>query len=221
LRNVSRRLKKPRTTTPSSPVARIVLTGGIATGKSYVLDRFADHGVPILDADHLAHAAMAPDGPAWQGVRNRFGAEVFDPHGRLDRAKLGALVFADAEARADLNRLVHPHVRADTAAWFAPLTRPTRFGVVAIPLFYETARVESFDRVIVTACAPEQQLARVMARGLTEHAAQLRIAAQLSTEEKVRRGDHVIWTDGTFAETDRRVEELFRELSTLETVTAG
>ena len=198
-----------------------MLTGGIATGKSYVLDRFADHGVPILDADHLAHAAVAPDGPAWQAVRDRFGADMFDPHGRLDRTKLGALVFADAEARADLNRLVHPHVRADTAAWFATLTPPVHFGVVAIPLFYETPRVEHVDRVIVTACAPEQQLARVMTRGLTEHAAQLRIAAQLSTEEKVRRGDHVIWTDGTFAETDRRVEELFRELSTLETVTAG
>ena len=221
MRNVSRRLKKPRTTTPNSPVARIVLTGGIATGKSYVLVRFAGHGVPTLDADHLAHAAVAPDGPAWQGVRNRFGADMFDPHGRLDRAKFGALIFADAEARADLNRLVHPHVRADTAAWFATLAPPTRFGVVAIPLFYETPRTEQFDHVIVTACGPEQQLARVMARGLTEHAARLRIAAQLSTEEKVRRGDHVIWTDGTFAETDRRVEELFRELSTLETATAG
>jgi len=194
-----------------------VLTGGIATGKSYVLDRFADHGVPILDADHLAHAAVAPDGPAWQAVRDRFGADMFDPHGRLDRTKLGALVFADAEARADLNRLVHPHVRADTAAWFATLTPPVHFGVVAIPLFYETPRVEHVDRVIVTACAPEQQLARVMARGLTEHAAQLRIAAQLSTEEKVRRGDHVIWTDGTFADTDRRVEDLFRKLSKLDT----
>jgi len=197
-----------------------VLTGGIGTGKSYVLDRFADHGVPILDADHLAHAAVAPGGPAWQGVRDRFGADMFDQHGRLDRAKLGALVFADAAARADLNRLVHPHVRADTATWFATLTTPTLFGVVAIPLFYETPRVEPFDRVIVTACAPEQQLARVMARGLTEHAARLRIAAQLSTDEKVRRGDHVVWTDGTFADTDRRVEQLFRKLSRLETATA-
>ena len=217
MRTVSRRLKKPRTTTPSSRVALIVLTGGIATGKSYVLDRFADHGVPILDADHLAHAAVAPDGPAWQAVRDRFGADMFDPHGRLDRTKLGALVFADAEARADLNRLVHPHVRADTAAWFATLTPPVHFGVVAIPLFYETPRVEHVDRVIVTACAPEQQLARVMTRGLTEHAAQLRIAAQFSTEEKMRRGDHVIWTDGTFADTDRRVEDLFRKLSKLDT----
>lgn len=211
-----RRLKKPRTTTPSSRVARIVLTGGIATGKSYVLNRFAGHGVPTLDADQLAHAAVAPDGPAWQGVRDRFGAEMFDHRGRLDRAKLGALVFADAEARADLNRLVHPHVRADTAAWFATLTPPTRFGVVAIPLFYETPRTERFDHVIVTACAPEQQLARVMARGLTEPAAKLRIAAQLPTEEKVRRGDHVIWTDGTFADTDRQVTELFRALSSLD-----
>lgn len=190
-----------------------MLTGGIGTGKSYLLNRFADHGVPTLDADQLARATVAPDGPAWQDVRDRFGAAMFDQHGHLDRTRLGALIFANAEARADLNRLVHPHVRADTTAWFATLAPPIRFGVVAIPLFYETPRLERFDRVIVTACTPEHQLARVMARGLAEDAAQLRIAAQLSTEEKVRRGDHVIWTDGTFADTDRQVEELLRELS--------
>ena len=198
-----------------------MLTGGIATGKSYVLDRFAALGVPTLDADHLAHAAVAPGGPAWQGVRDGFGAEMFDERDQLDRAKLGAVVFADPEARAQLNRLVHPHVRAATAAWFDTLTPPTHFGVVAIPLFYETTRGEVFDRVLVTACSPERQLARVIARGLTERAAALRIAAQLPTEEKVRRADHVIWTDGALADTDQRVEELFNTLSALDAKTAG
>lgn len=209
------------TTTSGRPrVARVVLTGGIATGKSYVLDRFATLGVPTLDADHLAHAAVAPGGPAWQDVRDSFGADMFDERGHLDRAQLGALVFADAEARARLNRLVHPHVRAATAAWFDTLTPPTRFGMVAIPLFYETTRAEVFDRVVVTACAPERQLARVIARGLTEQAAALRIAAQLPTEEKVRCADDVIWTDGTLADTDRRVDALFQTLSALDAETA-
>ena len=197
-----------------SHTRRVVLTGGIGTGKSYVLARFAALGVPTIDADQLAHAAQAPDGPAWQAVRDRFGTEMFDDRGLLDRPKLGALVFADETARAALDAIVHPHVRAAVAAWLADLEpRPeTPFGLVAIPLFYESAQTELFDRVIVTACPDDMQLARVMARGLTEQEARQRIAAQLPTSEKLRRADHVIWTDGTHAETARRVEEIYDRL---------
>jgi dephospho-CoA kinase len=196
-------------------VLRVVLTGGIATGKSYVLERFAALGVPTTDADLLAHAAVAPDGPAWQAVRDRFGAEMFDDHGLLDRPKLGALVFSDDTARASLNAIVHPHVRAAIATWFADLeTRPNaRMGMVGIPLFYETRRAEVFDLVIVTACRDDTQLARVMARGIDEAGARQRIAAQLPTAEKVRLADYTIWTDGTHAETSRRVDDIDRELS--------
>ncbi|MDA1093832.1 MAG: dephospho-CoA kinase [Acidobacteria bacterium] len=198
-----------------------MLTGGIATGKSYVLDRFAALGVPTLDADDLARAAVLPEGPAWQGVRDGFGAEMFDERGHLDRPRLGALVFGDAEARARLNALIHPHVRSATTAWFDTLTAPTPFGVVAIPLFYETSRGMMCDCVLVTACAPERQLARLIARGLSEPAAQLRIAAQLPTDEKVGRADHVIWTDGALTDTDRRVEELFGILSVMAPESSG
>lgn len=190
-----------------------MLTGGIATGKSYVLDRFTALGVPTLDADHLAHDAQAPGGPAWQALRDYFGVEMFDERGYLDRPKLGALVFADAQALATLNRLVHPHVRAGITAWFANLAPTTPFGVVAIPLFYEVPRTEVFDQIIVTACHANRQLARVVARGLTEQQARLRIDAQFPTDEKVQRADHVIWTDGSHADTDRRVEALWGALS--------
>ena len=193
---------------------RVVLTGGIATGKSYVLARFAALGVPTTDADQLAHAAQAPDGPAWQAVRDRFGAEMFDAQGLLDRPKLGALVFADTTARAALNAIVHPHVRVAIDRWFVDLeaTGAPHLGVVAIPLFYESPRTETFDRVIVTACHDETQLARVVARGFTEDEAKQRIGAQLPTPEKVRRADHTIWTDGTHAETDRQVDQILRTL---------
>ena len=196
-------------------IRRVVLTGGIGTGKSYVLDGFAALGVPTIDADQLAHAATAPDGPAWQAVRDRFGAGMFDDRGLLDRPKLGALVFADETARAALNAIVHPHVRAAISGWFANLEPPpaAAFGLVAIPLLYESARADMYDRVIVTACLDDTQLARVMARGLTAHGARQRIAAQLSTTEKVRRADYTIWTDGTHAETARRVEEIYALLS--------
>ena len=194
---------------------RVVLTGGIATGKSYVLDRFAALGVPTTDADQLAHAAVAPDGPAWQAVRDRFGAGMFDDHGRLNRPKLGALVFADETARAALNAIVHPHVRVAINRWFADLdpAGAPQLGIVAIPLFYETPRTEVFDRVIVTACDDGTQLARVVARGLCESEARQRIAAQLPTREKTRRADYTVWTDGTHAETDRQIDEIYERLS--------
>ena len=192
-----------------------MLTGGIATGKSHVLDRFAALGVPTIDADRLAHAAVAPGGPAWQGVRDHFGAGMFDAEGRLDRQRLGTLVFADGRARATLNAIVHPHVRAAITAWFTDLERGATapFGIVAIPLFYESPRLEQFDRVIVTACQDDAQLARAIARGLPEAEARQRVAAQWPTAEKVRRADHVIWTDGTYEDTDRQVREVFTELS--------
>ena len=195
---------------------RVVLTGGIATGKSRVLERFAAAGVPTSDADRWAHDAIAPGGPAWGEVRDRFGPAVIDAEGRVDRRRLGAIVFADDAARADLNAIVHPRVRSAIGAWFDEIERaPHRFGVVAIPLFFESARAESFDRVIVTACGHSAQVARVVARGFTRDEAERRIAAQLPTAEKVRRADHVIRTDGTLDDTYRQVDALYRELAAL------
>ena len=196
-------------------VRRVVLTGGIATGKSYVLSRFSPLGAPVLDADDLARAVSAPDGAAWRQLRDRFGPEMFEADGQLDRRALGALVFADAGARADLNAIVHPHVRAAITAWFDRLDRQAASvpGIVAIPLYFESPRAERVDRVVVTACQEATQLARVMARGLREPEARQRIAAQLPTAQKVRRADHAIWTDGTHADTDRRVAEVWGLLS--------
>ena len=196
---------------------RVVLTGGIATGKTYVLDRLAAKGVPTADADRLAHEAIAPDGPAWRAVRDRFGPDVIDAGGRVDRRRLGAVVFADDAARADLNAIVHPHVRSAVAGWFDGIERRPghRFGVVAIPLFFEGSRTESFDRVVVTACGHAAQVARVVARGFSRDEAERRIAAQLPTAEKTRRADHVIRTDGTPADTDRQVDALHRALAVL------
>ncbi len=196
---------------------RVVLTGGIATGKSHALARFAVHGVPTSDADRWAHEAAAPGGPAWQDLRDRFGPAVFDAEGRVDRRRLGDVVFADDAARADLNAIVHPRVRAAITNWFTGLERHPghRFGIVAIPLFFESARAESFDRVIVTACGHPAQVARVVARGFSRDEAERRIAAQWPTAEKTRRADCVIRTDGTLADTDRQVDAIHRALAAL------
>jgi len=193
---------------------KVALTGGIATGKSYVLEQFRRRGVPCLDADALAHGVMAPGTEATTAIAARFGQEMLAADGSVDRARLGPVVFADAAARRDLEAIVHPAVyRAITAGLRAfELTEAVRLAIVDVPLLYETGADSKFDKVIVTECLPDVQVARLMARGLTESAARQRLAAQLPTRDKAARADFVIRTDGTFAETDSRVEEVLRAL---------
>ena len=194
---------------------RVALTGGIATGKSHVRARFEKLGVPTVDADVLARQAVAPGSPGLAAVTARFGRGVLAADGSLDRRKVGAIVFADPEARHDLERIVHPIVQAAMEGWFAALDAERHpFAVADIPLLYETGREREFDAVIVTACDPEMQVRRIVHRdGLTEAEAQQRIAAQLPLEEKVRRADFVIRTDGTVEDTDREVDALHARLS--------
>ena len=195
---------------------RVALTGGIGTGKSYVVRRLRSRFVPTVDADQLARAAVQPDQPAFAGLRARFGVEVIAADGTLDRARLGRLVFADATARTVLEALVHPPVREAIDAWFRRCRDSTgsRFAVADIPLLFETGRAGAFDRVAVVACDPATQLRRVMVRdGLPAEDARRRIAAQLPIAEKVDRADAVITTDGSFADTDRQVASLCRTLA--------
>jgi dephospho-CoA kinase len=189
------------------------LTGGIATGKSYVLERFRRLGAACLDADVLAHGVMAAGTEASQAIAARFGADVLDPSGAVDRRRLGPVVFADRGARRDLEAIVHPAVRrAITAGLRAFELMGSRVAIVDIPLLYETKGEARFTRVIATVCAPETQLARLIARGLSAAAARQRLAAQLPAEEKAARADFVIRTDGTFTKTDAQVDAIWSEL---------
>ena len=183
---------------------RAALTGGIATGKSYVRSRLAAHGIPTLDADVLARDAVAPGTSGLAAVAERFGADVLLPDGSLDRRALGVVVFGDTQARADLEAIVHPRVREATGTWLDRLAAAGEsLAVVDIPLLYETGRDRDFDRVIVTSCPRSQQVARVVERdGLTAAQAEARIDAQLPTDDKVQRADFVIDTGGTFGDTE-------------------
>jgi dephospho-CoA kinase len=194
---------------------KVGLTGGIATGKSYVLDQFRRRGVPCLDADALAHGVMLAGTEATAAIAARFGPEMLTADGSVDRARLGPVVFADAAARRELEAIVHPAVhRAITAGLRAfELTGNPPFAIVDVPLIYETGSHDKYDKVIVTICPPEMQVARMVARGLTEAAARQRLAAQLPTSEKAARAHYVIRTDGTFADTDRQVDDVFRALT--------
>jgi dephospho-CoA kinase len=194
---------------------RIALTGGIATGKSYVVSRLRARGVPVVDADVLAREAVAPGSDGLNAVVKRFGTDVLAPDGSLNRARLGEIVFRDKEARTDLEAVIHPFVRRKINEFFDQLPREQPFAVADIPLLYETGRQRQFDKVIVVATSRERQIERIISRNrLSREEAERRVAAQLPIDAKVALADHVIRTDGTHEETDRQVEALVAELRT-------
>ena len=195
-------------------VRRIALTGGIATGKTHVRAEFERLGVPTIDSDALAREAVKAGTPGLAAVVSRFGKDVLDVNGRLDRRRLGAIVFTDPRARLDLEAIVHPYVREMTERWFASLDiATTPFAIADIPLLYEVGRDRDFDAVIVAAVDPDTQLQRIMHRdGVSESEARQRVAAQLPIGEKVRRADYVISTEGTFDDTNRQVKEVLTRL---------
>lgn len=193
---------------------RVALTGGIATGKSHVRAQFAALGVPTVDADVIARAAVAPGTSGLAAIVNRFGAGILDASGSLDRRRLGDVVFSDPAARGDLESIVHPVVRKTIDEWFVSLPDHHPFAIADIPLLFETGRAREFDAVIVTTCAPGTQLRRIVERdGISEADARLRVAAQLPLDEKVRRADYVIHTDGTPEDTAAQVRVVLDQLT--------
>ena len=193
---------------------RVALTGGIATGKSYCLARFASLGIPVIDADQLARDAVAPGSRALEEVAVRFGAAILRPDGSLDRSSLGRIVFNDRAARADLEAIVHPEVYRRISEWLATLPPRTRVAIADIPLLFETGHTHDFDRVVVVACDAREQLRRIIARdGLSERDARARLDSQWPIEEKEARADYVIKTDGSVADTDSQVRTVYELLS--------
>jgi dephospho-CoA kinase len=190
---------------------RVALTGGIATGKSYVLSRLRHLGVPTIDADDIVRQSLSPGTPTSTAIAARFGSACLRDDGSVDRALLAKIVFADVDARLALEAIVHPGVYETIRAWFDAGDR--LFGVASIPLLYETHRDADFNAVVVTACRREQQIQRIRQRGLSEEEAVQRMAAQLPTEDKVGRADYVIWTGGPFAETDTQVDAIVEAIA--------
>ena len=189
---------------------RIALTGGIATGKSYCLERFAELGAPTIDADALARDVVAVGTPGLAAVASAFGSGVLAEDGSLDRPALGRIVFGNPKARAALEAIIHPEIYRRIGEWFADRPSGARLAIADIPLVFETGHSHDFDAVVVAACTPEEQIRRVISRdGLTDAEARARLAAQWPIDEKVRRATHVIWTDRGFTETDRQVREIF------------
>ncbi|MFN8059437.1 MAG: dephospho-CoA kinase [Vicinamibacterales bacterium] len=192
---------------------RVALTGGIASGKSTVARALRTAGVPVIDADVVAREAVARGTPGLQAVVDRFGPDVLDEEGALDRRAVADRVFADPTERLALEAIVHPRVRAAIDDWFEHLPPDVDLAAAEIPLLFETGRERDFDAVVVVACEPEAQVARLMARnGLSEAEARQRLAAQWPLAEKLRRTPFVIRTDGTHAETEAQLAAVLARL---------
>jgi dephospho-CoA kinase len=198
---------------------RLGLTGGIASGKSAVAAMLRDMGFAVLDADSLAHKLVEPGQPAHDEVVQEFGPAVVTPDGRVDRAKLGAIVFHDRAKLDRLNAIVHPRVAEAVfrqfEEWERQGTRDAAF--VEAALLIESGIHKSLDGLIVAWCEPEQQLKRLVARGLNEAEARRRIAAQLPVEEKLQYATERINCSGSLDETRRQVEALAAKLRRIQT----
>lgn len=205
--------RSPRAAPASPAMIKLGLTGGIACGKSVVADILRGMGFPVLDADSLAHHLMEPGQPAYQEVVGEFGAGVTSPRGWIDRKKLGELVFGNSERLARLNAIVHPRVAEAMNQRFAEWERAGREIVfVEAALILEAGFDKLLDGVVVAWCRPEQQLQRLLARGLSEDDAVQRIASQLPLEKKKTLATELIDCSGTEEETQRQVKEMVKRL---------
>jgi len=189
----------------------IGLTGNIATGKSTVARMLADLGATVIDADRVAHEVMRAGTAVHAAILAAFGPEIVRTDGEIDRARLGALVFADPNALARLERIVHPAVTAEVARRIAEA--PTPVVVVEAIKLIEAGMAERCDSLWVTTCPSELQVQRLMAdRRLSREEAELRVRAQPPQEEKVARADVVIDTGGSLAQTRAQVEMAWERL---------
>ena len=174
------------------------ITGGIAMGKSTAGHLLEEHGVAVIDTDNIARQIVEPGQPALAEIRERFGPAVLLPDGRLDREEMARLVFALPAARADLEAILHPRIRAVWTAEADTWRKTGRpCGVVIIPLLFETGAEPLLDATICMACSAATQARRLRARGWEAAQSRQRLQAQWPVEKKIAHSDFVVWTDTT------------------------
>ena len=189
---------------------RIGLTGGIGSGKSTVAALLAELGARVVDADRIAREVVEPGTPGLGAVVAEFGEGVLTPEGALDRPALAGLVFADPAARARLDAVVHPLVRARAAELVAGAP-PGAVVVQDVPLLVETDQAGAYDLVLVVETDPETRVARLVDRGLTAEDARARIASQATDEQRRAVADVVLRNDGDREDLAAQVERFWTE----------
>ena len=192
------------------------LTGGIGSGKSEVSRLLAAHGAVIVDADLIAREVVRPGSPGLSAVVGEFGSDVLAKDGSLDRDRMAAIVFADPDARARLNGIVHPLIGTRTFELIAAAAEADPHAVVVndVPLLVEAGVQDRYDVIVVVATEPQTQIARLVEqRGMTEADATARIAAQAPLADKIAIADYVIDNDGDRTALAQRVREVWADLA--------
>jgi len=199
---------------------KVGLTGGLASGKTFVGEVLASSGCLLIQADELGHEVLAPGGEAYDAVVREFGREILKDAGLIDRQRLATLVFASPGQLARLNALVHPSVvrrEEESIAEFAA-REPRGIAVVEAAILIETGSYKRFDRIVLVWCAEEQQVERALRReGAEEGNVRARISRQMPLEEKRKFADFVIDTSGRKEDTLRQARAVYEALRRIET----
>ncbi len=198
---------------------KVGLTGGIACGKSFVGEALASYGCLVIQADDLGHEVLLRGGAAYEPVVREFGTEILTAEGAIDRRKLAARVFGDAEQLARLNALVHPAVTRREEELMAEFAgrEPQGIAVVEAAILIETGSYKRFDKLILTACGEDQQVTRALRReGALESDVRARIARQMPLAQKRKFADFVIDTSGEKADTLRQTRAVYDTLRRIE-----
>jgi dephospho-CoA kinase len=199
----------------SVPMLNVGLTGGIATGKSTVVRMLVKKGARVIDHDGLVHILQEPGQPVWKRIVESFGRDILDADERIDRKKLGNLVFDNQQRRKLLEGIVHPAVLEEAQRQREEIFRANEKAIILsdIPLLLEVGMQDEFDLVLLVYASSELQIKRVMRRNnLSREEAIARLKSQMPIDEKLKFADLVIRNDGTMRELERRVDEVWQEL---------
>jgi dephospho-CoA kinase len=198
---------------------RVGLTGGLASGKTFVGKTLAQLGCHVIRNDEMGHAVIQPGAEAYDSIVTEFGKEILNADGMIDRRKLAAIVFHDPERLAALNALVHPPVRVRTQAELEAFEKahPDGIAIVEAAILVETGSFRDYEKLIVAVCNPEQQIERAMSRdGMTREQVMDRLSRQWPLAEKIRYADFVIDTSGTKESTVSQAQRVYDALVLLE-----
>jgi len=197
---------------------KVGLTGGYASGKTFVASELERLGCCVIRADELGHAVLLPTGEAYAPVVAAFGREILSPDGAIDRKKLASIAFASPQLLGQLNSFVHPAVFRLEAQRLADFEAedPRAIVVIEAAILIETGRYSRFDRLILTGCAEEMQIARGIKRdGLTREQVLARLANQMPFEEKKKYARYIVDTGGAKEQTIIHIERIYRDLRRL------
>ncbi len=188
------------------------LTGGLGSGKSSVAQILRNQGFTVVDADELARQAVGRGEPGLTKVQARFGSQILNSSGELDRARLAEMVFADPKALADLEQIIHPIVRARCLEKRVEAeSSGAQVAFYDVPLLFEKKMEDQFDSVVVVACSEEEQVRRAMAReGVTREKVLQRLKNQIPLNEKILRADYVVDNSGSREDLEREVQKLIQ-----------